>query len=127
EEAIGVRPSDTYKFIIIMAPAGKYYAEPLKVIVERSYFRAVEGGVGFVKVGGNYGRSLYPTKLAQEKGYQQVIWTDSKTHEFVEESGTMNVMFVIGDKILTPSLSDTILAGISRDSVLALARDWGMT
>ncbi|MFL5752904.1 MAG: branched-chain amino acid aminotransferase [Bacteroidia bacterium] len=127
DEAIGVRPSDTYKFVIITCPAGKYYSEPVKVLVEHNYFRAVEGGVGFVKAAGNYGRSLYPTKLAQEKGYQQVIWTDSKTHEFVEESGTMNIMFVIGDKILTPSLSDTILAGITRDSVLTLARDWGMT
>ncbi|HXB40606.1 MAG TPA: branched-chain amino acid aminotransferase [Bacteroidia bacterium] len=126
EEAIGVRPSDTYKFIIIMAPAGKYYSEPLKVIVERSYFRAVEGGVGFVKVGGNYGRSLYPTKLAQQKGYQQVIWTDSKTHQYVEESGTMNLMFVIGDTVVTPALSDTILAGITRDTVLNMAKHWGM-
>ena len=126
EEAIGVRPSDTYKFIIIMAPAGKYYSEPLKVLVERSYFRAVEGGVGFVKVGGNYGRSLYPTKLANQKGYQQVIWTDSKTHQYVEESGTMNLMFVIGDTVVTPALSDTILAGITRDTVLTLAKHWGM-
>ncbi len=127
EEAIGVRPSDTYKFIIIMAPAGKYYSEPLRVLVERSYFRAVEGGVGFVKVGGNYGRSLYPTKLAQQKGYQQVIWTDSKTHQYVEESGTMNLIFLIGDKVITPALSDTILAGITRDTVLKLAKHWGYT
>jgi len=125
EEAIGVRPSDTYKFIIIMAPAGKYYSEPLKVLVERDYFRAVEGGVGFVKVGGNYGRSLYPTKLAQQKGYQQVIWTDSKTHQYVEESGTMNLIFLIGDTVVTPPLSDTILAGITRDTVLKLAKHWG--
>lgn len=125
DEAIGVRPAESYKFIIIMAPAGKYYAEPLKVLVERSYFRAVEGGVGFVKVGGNYGRSLYPTKLAQQKGYQQVIWTDSKTHQYVEESGTMNLMFVIGDTVITPGLSDTILAGITRDTVLKLAKAWG--
>lgn len=127
DEAIGVRPSDTYKFIIITCPAGKYYAEPVKVLVESNYFRAVEGGVGYVKAAGNYGRSLYPTRLAQEKGYQQVIWTDSKTHQYVEESGTMNVMFVINKKIITPSLSDTILAGITRDSVLTLARDWGYT
>jgi branched-chain amino acid aminotransferase len=127
DEAIGVRPSETYKFIIITCPAGKYYAEPVKVLVESNYFRAVEGGVGYVKAAGNYGRSLYPTRLAQEKGYQQVIWTDSKTHQYVEESGTMNVMFVINNKIITPSLSDTILAGITRDSVLTLARDWGYT
>ncbi|MDO8999437.1 MAG: branched-chain amino acid aminotransferase [Bacteroidota bacterium] len=126
DEAIGVKPSESYKFIIITCPAGKYYSEPIKVIVETDYFRAVHGGVGFVKAAGNYGRSLYPTKLAQQKGYQQVIWTDSATHHFVEESGTMNLMFVLGDTLLTPALSDTILAGITRDSVLALARDSGM-
>lgn len=125
DEAIGVKPSDKYKFVIITCPAGKYYAEPVKVLVEHTYFRAVEGGVGYVKAAGNYGRSLFPTRLAQEKGYQQVIWTDAKTHKYVEESGTMNLMFVIGNKLITPSLSDTILAGITRDSVLTLARDWG--
>jgi len=125
DEAIGVRPSETYKFVIIMAPAGKYYSEPLRVLIESSYFRSVEGGVGFVKNGGNYGRSLYPTILAQKKGYQQVIWTDSKTHQYVEESGTMNLMFVIGNKVITPGLEDTILAGITRDTVLKLARLWG--
>jgi branched-chain amino acid aminotransferase len=126
DEAIGVKASDTYKFIIITCPAGKYYAEPIKVLVETHYIRAVKGGIGFVKAAGNYGRSLYPTKLAQEKGYQQVIWTDSETHQYVEESGTMNLMFVIGDTVVTPALGDTILAGITRDSVLKLARDWGM-
>ncbi len=126
DEAIGVKISDTYKFVIITCPAGKYYSEPIKVLVETTYFRAVHGGVGFVKAAGNYGRSLYPTKLANQKGYQQVIWTDSETKQYFEESGTMNVMFVIGDTLLTPGLSDTILDGITRDSVLALARDWGM-
>ena len=126
DEAIGVKPSDTYKFIIITCPAGKYYSDPIKVLIETNYIRAVQGGVGFVKAAGNYGRSLYPTKLAQQKGYQQVIWTDGATHSFLEESGTMNLMFVIGDTVVTPALSDTILDGITRRSVLALARDWGM-
>ncbi len=126
DEAIGVKISDSYKFVIITCPAGKYYSEPIKVLVETTYFRAVHGGVGFVKAAGNYGRSLYPTKLAQQKGYQQVIWTDSETKQYFEESGTMNVMFLIGDTLLTPGLSDTILDGITRDSVLTLARDWGM-
>jgi branched-chain amino acid aminotransferase len=126
DEAIGVKASETYKFIIITCPAGKYYAEPIKVLVETNYIRAVKGGIGFVKAAGNYGRSLYPTKLAQQKGYQQVIWTDSETHQYVEESGTMNLMFVIGDTVVTPGLSDTILSGITRDSVLTLARDWGL-
>lgn len=126
DEAIGVKASDTYKFIIITCPAGKYYSEPIKVLVETNFIRAVEGGIGFVKAAGNYGRSLYPTRLAQQKGYHQVIWTDAKTHSYVEESGTMNLMFVIGDTLITPSTGDTILSGITRDSVLALARDWGL-
>lgn len=126
DEAIGVKISDTYKFIIITCPAGKYYSEPIKVLVETTYFRAVHGGVGFVKAAGNYGRSLYPTKLAQQKGYQQVIWTDSETHQYFEESGTMNVMFLIGDTLLTPGLSDTILDGVTRKTVLELAKSWGL-
>jgi branched-chain amino acid aminotransferase len=126
DEAIGVKISETYKFVIITCPAGKYYSEPIKVLVETNYYRAVKGGVGFVKAAGNYGRSLYPTKLAQQKGYQQVIWTDSETQQYFEESGTMNVMFVIGDTLLTPGLSDTILDGVTRNSVLTLAKDWGM-
>jgi branched-chain amino acid aminotransferase len=126
DEAIGVKPSDTYKFVIITCPAGHYYSEPIKVLIETNYIRAVQGGIGFVKAAGNYGRSLYPTKLAQQKGYHQVIWTDGATHSYLEESGTMNLMFVIGNTIVTPALSDTILDGITRRSVLALARDWGM-
>jgi branched-chain amino acid aminotransferase len=125
DEAIGVRPSDNYKFIVLTCPAGTYYSEPVRVMVEHHYIRAVPGGVGFVKAAGNYGRSLYPTKLAQEKGFQQVIWTDAETHSYVEESGTMNLMFLIGDTVVTPALSDTILDGITRNSVLAVARDWG--
>jgi len=126
DEYIGVKPSDNYKLIIITAPVGRYYNEPVKVLVETKFIRAVEGGVGYVKASGNYGRSLYPTKLAQQKGYQQIIWTDARHHRYMEESGTMNVMFVIGDTLVTPPLGDTILAGITRDSVLTLARDWGM-
>lgn len=126
DEYIGVKPSNSYRFIIFTSPSGKYYSEPLKVLVETNYIRAVEGGVGFTKVSGNYGRSLFPTKLAQQRGYQQIIWTDSKNHRYLEESGTMNLMFVIDDVLITPPLGDTILAGITRDSVLTLARDWKM-
>jgi len=126
DDYIGVKPSDTYKFLIITSPVGKYYSEPVKVLVETNYIRAVEGGVGFVKASGNYGRSLYPTKLAQQKGYQQVIWTDARHHRYLEESGTMNVMFVIDNVLITPPTGDTILAGITRDSVLTIARDWNM-
>lgn len=126
DDYIGVKPSDSYMFLIIASPVGAYYDHPLKVKVEKSYFRAVEGGVGFVKASGNYGRSLYPASLAKKDGYDQLIWTDGREHKYVEESGTMNLMFVLDGTLITPSLSDTILAGITRDSVLTLARDWGM-
>lgn len=126
DEYIGVKPSDDYRFYIITAPGGAYYSEPVKVLVETNFIRAVEGGVGFVKASGNYGRSLYPTRLAQQRGYQQIIWTDARNHRYLEESGTMNLMFVIDDVLITPPLGDTILAGITRDSVLTLARDWHM-
>ena len=126
DEYIGVKPSENYKLLIITSPVGRYYTEPVKVLVETNYIRAVEGGVGFVKASGNYGRSLYPTKLAQQKGYHQIIWTDARYHRYVEESGTMNLMFVIDDTLITPPLGDTILAGITRDSVLTLAKDWGV-
>lgn len=126
DDSLGVKASDTYKFLIITSPVSKYYSDPVKVLVETNYVRAVEGGVGFSKVSGNYGRSLYPTKLAMQKGYQQVIWTDARHHRYIEESGTMNVMFVIDDTVITPPLGDTILAGITRDSVLTIARDWNV-
>ena len=112
--------------MIITSPVGPYYSTPVKVKIETHYTRAVEGGTGFVKAGGNYGGSLYPAKLAQDEGYHQLIWTDGKTHQYVEESGTMNLMFVIDDTLVTPELGDSILRGITRDSVLKLARQWGM-
>jgi len=126
DEFIGVHPSDSYRFLIITSPSGAYYSAPVKVLVETTYTRAAEGGVGFAKVSGNYGRSLLPTKLAAEKGYQQIFWTDARNHRFLEESGTMNLMVVIDDVLITPSLGDTILPGVTRDSVLTLAREWKM-
>ena len=126
DEYVGIRPSDSYRFMIITCPVGAYYSTPVKVKIEQKYARAIEGGTGYAKAGGNYGGSLYPAKLAQDKGYHQVIWTDGKSHEFIEESGTMNVMFVIDDTLVTPELGDTILNGITRDSVLHLASKWGM-
>jgi branched-chain amino acid aminotransferase len=98
----------------------------VKVRIETHFTRAVEGGTGYAKAGGNYGGAIYPAKLAQDKGYHQLIWTDGKNHEYIEESGTMNVMFVIEDVLVTAPLSDSILAGITRDSVLKLGRHWGM-
>lgn len=126
DEYIGIRPSENFTFMIITCPVGAYYSTPVKVRIETHYTRAVEGGTGYAKAGGNYGGALYPAKLAQEEGYHQLIWTDGKEHKYIEESGTMNVMFVIDDKLVTPALSDSILNGITRNSVLTLAKHWGM-
>ncbi|BDD10801.1 branched-chain-amino-acid aminotransferase [Fulvitalea axinellae] len=126
DEYIGIRPSANYRFIIFTCPVGAYYSEPVRVKIETEYTRACPGGTGFAKAAGNYAGSLYPAKKAQEQGYQQLIWTDAVTHEYVEESGTMNLMFVIDGKLMTASTGDTILDGITRNSVLALAKEWGM-
>ena len=127
DEFIGVRPSDEYKFIIFTCPVSKYYSEPVKVLVEQKYTIAAKGGVGYAKAAGNYAGALLPAKLAQEKGYHQLIWTDANEHEYIEESGTMNLMVVIDGKLITPPVSDTTLPGITRDSVLTVARHWGIT
>lgn len=123
---IGVRPSETYKFIVITGPVGGYYSEPVKVKIEKNFTRASKGGVGAAKTAGNYAASLYPARQAQAQGYHQLVWTDGKTHEYIEESGTMNIMFVINNTLITPPTSDSILPGITRESALILARDWGM-
>ncbi len=122
---VGIRPSETYKFIIFSCPVGKYYTESVPVKIETKYSRAVSGGTGYAKAGGNYAGSLYPALLAQKDGYRQLIWTDAKEHKYIEEAGTMNVVFQIGNTLITPKSSDTILAGITRRSVLDIARDWG--
>jgi branched-chain amino acid aminotransferase len=126
DEYIGIRPSENFTFQIILCPVGAYYSTPVKVKVESHYTRAVAGGTGFAKAGGNYGGAIYPAKLAQDKGYHQLIWTDGVEHKYIEESGTMNVMFVMNNKLITPALSDSILAGITRDSVLKLAQHLGI-
>lgn len=123
---IGVKPSETYLFAIITSPVGPYYSGKLKVLIEKTYSRASRSGTGFAKAAGNYAGALYPTRLAQKAGYDQVIWTDAATNTKVEESGTMNLMFVINDILITPSLSASKLAGITRDSVIELARYWGL-
>lgn len=125
EAFLGVRPALEYKFIIFTCPVGSYYAEPVKVKIETEFVRASNGGVGNAKTGGNYAAALYPAKQAQNKGYHQLIWTDSKTHQFIEESGTMNIMFVINDTLVTPPISDSILDGITRKSLIDLAKDLG--
>lgn len=126
DEFLGVKPSEKYRCVIFTGPVGPYYTTPLKVMVEDHYTRAAKGGTGSAKAGGNYGGALYPTKLAQQKGYHQILWTDSFEHKYIEESGTMNVMFQIGDALVTPPTGDTILQGITRDSVLKLAADIGI-
>ncbi|MFN8414908.1 MAG: branched-chain amino acid aminotransferase [Cytophagaceae bacterium] len=123
---IGVKPSSNYKFIIFTCPVAGYYKGTVNVIVESKYVRAAEGGIGEAKTGGNYAASLLPAKLASEKGYHQILWTDSKEHQYFEESGTMNLMFVINNTLVTPPLGGSILPGITRDCILTLARDWGV-
>ncbi len=124
---IGVRPSSDYKFIIFTSPVNAYYSTPLRVRFEHHYVRSPEGGTGFAKSAGNYGGAMLPTKLAQEEGYHQLLWTDAAEHRYIEESGTMNACFVIDGKLITPALSSSILDGITRRSVLELARHWGVT
>lgn len=124
EAALGVHPSASYKFIIITGPVGTYYNKPLRVKVETEYTRAAEGGVGFSKNAGNYALSLYPTRLAQQEGYDQLIWTDAREHKYVEEAGTANLIFKVGDTLITPS-AETILHGVTRRSIIELARHWG--
>ncbi len=123
---VGIRPSETYKFIIFTCPVGAYYSSAVPVKIETEYTRAVQGGTGYAKAAGNYAAALYPAKLGQEQGYTQLIWTDAIEHKYIEESGTMNIIFCIGDKIITPASSDTILDGLTRRSVLEIAKDWGM-
>ena len=128
DEMIGVRPSETYKFLILLSPTGPYYSAPMRIYVEEKYVRAAPGGIGFAKAAGNYGAALYPSALAKQRGYDQVLWTDAVEHKYVQEIGTMNVVFIIGNKAITPDLeSGTILAGVTRDSVLTLLKEAGFT
>jgi branched-chain amino acid aminotransferase len=126
---LGVKPSDTYYFYIIMCPVGAYYAEgfnPTKIFVSDEYVRAVKGGVGHVKTAGNYAASLYTSQIAKKAGYTQVLWLDACEHRYVEEVGTSNIFFMIEDELITPPLGGSILGGITRDSVIKLASDWGV-
>jgi len=125
DSQIGIRASSTYYFIICTGPVGAYYNEPVRVRVEEHYSRAMPGGTGYAKAAGNYAGALYPTMLAQKEGFHQIIWTDSSEHKYIEEAGTMNVIFNIGGTIVTSPLGDTILKGVTRDSVLTLARKQG--
>ena len=123
---IGIKPSDSYKFMIFTCPVGSYYKEPVSVKVETNYSRAVQGGTGFSKAAGNYAAALYPAMLATKEGFRQLIWTDAKEHKYIEEAGTMNILFVIDNVLITPIAGDTILNGITRKSVVEIAKDWEM-
>ena len=126
---LGVHPSKTYKFIIILSPVGSYYAaglNPVKICVEDEYVRAVKGGMGFAKTGGNYAASLAGQVKAHDDGYSQVLWLDGVERKYIEEVGAMNIFFKIDGKIVTPMLNGSILPGITRDSVLQICRDWGL-
>ena len=125
EARCSVKVSEQYRFVIFTTPVEELYARSIRVKVETEYIRAARGGTGFAKCGGNYGGSLYPTKLARQQGYDQVLWTGGNNNGFIEESGMMNVMFVIDNKLVTPPLSDSILDGVTRDSLLTLAADLG--
>lgn len=124
EAALGVHPSASYKFVIITCPVGAYYSKPISLKVETHYTRAAEGGVGFSKNAGNYALSLHPTQIANDEGYDQIMWTDAKEHKYIEEAGTANLIFRIGDAIITPH-GDTILHGVTRRTIMELAEKWG--
>ena len=127
DEMIGVKPSDTYKFMILLSPTGPYYNSPMRIYVEENYVRAVRGGIGYAKAAGNYAGALKATAEAKQKGYDQVLWTDAFEHKYVQEIGTMNVVFVIGNKVITPDLeAGTILNGVTRNSVLTLLNEMGL-
>ena len=126
EGTINATEACEYKFMIICAPASSYYSGDVKVKIEKSFSRAAKGGVGYAKAAGNYAAQFYPTSLAIDEGYQQVIWTDSSTHQYIEEAGTMNLFFRIGDKLLTAPTSDSILDGITRKSLIQIAKDKGI-
>ncbi|WP_185858115.1 branched-chain amino acid aminotransferase [Blattabacterium cuenoti] len=122
---LSAKPSEDYMFMIISTPADTYYKHPLKIKIEEKYSRSASGGVGFTKAAGNYASSFYPTRLANEKGYDQILWTDSSTHTMIEESGTMNVFFYLKNKLVTPKANDNILSGITCKSIISLAEKEG--
>lgn len=126
DEMIGVKASDSYKFMIICLPVGPYYPKPIKLLVESHYIRAAKGGVGEAKAAGNYAAALYPSKLAREQGYDQVLWLDAVHHKYAQEVGTMNIFFVFKDEIVTPATSGTILKGITRASTIEILRGNGL-
>lgn len=127
DAVLGVKPCDTYKFMIILSPTGPYYSEPMKIYVEEKYTRAAPGGVGFSKNAGNYGGSMKAAQEAKKLGYDQVLWTDAFEHKWLQEVGMMNVFFIINGVAVTPSLEEgTILQGVTRSSAIAVLKDMGI-
>ena len=126
DQYLGVQPSKTYKYMVLTCPVGPYFSKPLRVKIETHYTRSAEGGMGYAKSSGNYGGSMLPARKATEEGFDQLIWTDAKEHKYVEEMGAANAMFVLDGKLITPLAQDTILDGVTRDTVIALAREMGV-
>ena len=129
EPFLGVRPAKSYLYFVILSPVGAYYKEgmnPVRIRVEDTYVRAVDGGVGSAKTGGNYAASLLAAEEAHAAGFTQVLWLDGRERRYLDEVGTMNFMLRIGDEVLTPPLTGTILPGVTRDSALTLLREWGV-
>jgi len=129
EAFLGVRPARSYVYFVILSPVGAYYPEgmaPVKILVEERYVRAVEGGLGGAKTGANYAASLMAGEDAKHQGFTQVLWLDGVHRRYIDEVGTMNIMVKIGDEVITPPLTGTVLPGVTRDSVLTLLRDWGL-
>lgn len=126
EARLGVKVADHFKFIIMNSPVAAYQSKPYRLKVEDTYVRTAEGGTGFAKCAGNYGGAFYPTQIAREQGFDQILWTDHKEHKYIDEVGMMNVMFVINGTLVTPKLTTAILEGVTRDSILTLAHDMGM-
>ncbi len=127
EPRLGVKIADHFKFFILTSPAGAYFSKPARLKVEETFVRAAEGGTGFAKCAGNYGGAFYPTQVARQEGFDQVLWTDAKDHKYIDEAGVMNVMFVIDGKVITPKLSSALLDGVTRDTILTLAPSLGVT
>jgi len=126
EPRLGVKVSDQFLFCIACTPITQYYDKPLRVKVETKFSRSFQGGAGYAKCGGNYGGAFYPTYLANQQGFDQIIWTDASTHQFLEEAGTMNIMVIADGKLLTPPLSSSILDGVTRSSLIQLCGDLGI-
>lgn len=126
ESRLGVKVSDHYKFVIMTSPVGPYQSKPYRLKVEKHFVRTAEGGTGFAKCAGNYGGAFYPTQLARKEGFDQILWTDHKEHLYIDEVGMMNVMFVLDGKLITPKLTSAILEGVTRDSILTLAREMAL-